>query len=320
MNIAITGITGFIGKALALKLITQGHNVCGLIHSPQKASLLPDQIKKIYGDIRNRNALKSIFASCDLIYHCAAIVNGGKQEMLETNVRGTEAVCQVALEMGIKKMIYISSVAVISGNNGPYPLKEDLPYAAYNDYGVSKILAEKVAIEYIKKGLNIAIIRPSAVYGTDEPHVIAKIVKLSKIGILPLIGDGSVKWQLIHIDDLTDFLVSIINNEKAYNDIFNVSSDETIEMIELYRLVKSFVHRGIIIRIPIRAIMPVVRFVDLPFNLKGKKPFTNKIKFFERHHTYDVSKARNVLGLKTNISLSDGFAQIYSRSTNIFYG
>jgi nucleoside-diphosphate-sugar epimerase len=311
MKIAITGITGFIGKSLAGKLSKQGHDVSGLIHSPEKASSLPGSIKKVYGDIHNKDLLKKTFASCDLIYHCAAVVNGGKKEMMHINVHGTEAVCEVARDMHIKRMIYLSSIAVISGNDGPYPLSEALPYAAYNDYGISKIESEKVVKNYIKGGLNIAIIRPSAVYGRDEPHVLSRILKLSKIGILPIAGKGLVQWQLIHIDDLTDFLISIINNDRAYNDLFNISSDETIEMIDLYRLIKTFTHKGRIIHIPIWLLMLMAGIADIPFNVQGKKPFSNKVKFFERHHTYDTSKARDILGLKTRITLEQGLSQIY---------
>ncbi len=311
MKVAITGITGFIGKSLALKLLKQGHEISGLIHLPEKAISLPKTIKKVYGDIHNKNVLKETFQSCDLIYHCAAIVNGGKNEMMQVNVRGTEAVCAVAKDMHIKRVIYVSSIAVISGNDGPYPLKETLPYAAYNDYGISKIESEKVVKEFIEKGLNTAIIRPSAVYGPNEPHVLSKLLKFSQIGIMPLAGNGHVQWQLIHIDDLTDFLISIIDNDRAYNDVFNVASDETIEMIELYKLIRTFTHRGVIIRIPMWLIMPMARIADLPFFLNGKKPFENKVKFFERHHTYDTSKARNILGLKTRITMEQGLAQIY---------
>ena len=311
MKIAITGITGFIGRSLAHKLSKQGHDVSGLIHSPGKAAFLPEGMRKVYGDILDKNVLEETFESCDLIYHCAAVVNGGKKKMMLVNVRGTEAVCEVARDMHIKKMIYLSSIAVISGNDGPYPLTETLPYAAYNDYGISKIESEKVAREFIKSGLNTAIIRPSAVYGRDEPHVLSRILKLSQLGILPLAGKGRVQWQLIHIDDLTDFLISIINNENAYNDIFNVSSDETIEMINLYRLITTFTHKGMIIHIPIWLLKLMAGVADLPFVVQGKRPFMNKVKFFERHHTYDIAKARNLLGLVTRITLRQGLAQIY---------
>ncbi len=311
MKIAITGITGFIGRSLAQKLSKQGHDVSGLIHSPGKAAFLPEGIKKVYGDILNKNVLKETFESCDLIYHCAAVVNGGKKKMMLVNVRGTEAVCEVARDMHIDKIIYLSSIAVISGNDGPYPLTEALPYAAYNDYGISKIESEKVARNSMKGGLNIAIIRPSAVYGRDEPHVLSGILKLSRLGILPLAGKGFVQWQLIHIDDLTDFLISIINNNHAYNDIFNVSSGETIEMINLYRLIMTFTHKGRIIRIPLWPLKLMAGVADIPFNIQGKRPFMNKVKFFERHHTYDTAKARDLLGLKTSITLHQGLAQIF---------
>jgi nucleoside-diphosphate-sugar epimerase len=316
MKIAVTGITGFIGRTLALKLAEQGHDVSGLVHSPEKSRLLGNNIKKLYGDIRDTAALTKLFQGCDLVYHCAAIVNGGGRAMMDVNAGGTGAVCNAVRQSKIKRMVYLSSIAVISGNDGPYPLKEELPYSAYNDYGSSKIEAEKVVRSYMKDGPDIAIIRPSAVYGPGEPHVLSGLLKLSDRGILPIAGNGLVKWQLIHIDDLTDFLVSIIDNDRAYNDIFNVSSDEALEMVDLYRLIKKITRKGVIIRIPLWLILPVAMIADTPFLFSGKKPFTNKVKFFERHHTYDTSKAKGILGLKTRISLEQGLAQIYACRKN----
>ncbi len=312
MKIAITGVTGFIGRVLASKLAGQGHTVSGLVHSPEKSSLLGTGIQKVYGDIRDTSALAQTFQGCDLVYHCAAIVNGGRKAMMDVNVRGTESVCKTVRQLKINRMVYLSSIAVISGNDGPYPLKEDLPYSAYNDYGRSKIEAEKAVMSSMKDGLKISVIRPSAVYGPGEPHALSQAFKLAEIGILPIVGEGSVKWQLIHVDDLTDFLASLINNDRAYNDTFNVSSDEAIEMISLYRLIKKISRKGVIIRIPMWLLLPITTAADLPFLLSGKKPFTNKAKFFERYHTYDTAKARSMLGLTTRISLEQGLAQTYA--------
>ena len=313
MKIAITGITGFIGRSLASKLLEQGHSITGLVHSPEKARSLPAAVRIIYGSVLSGDAVRKTFEACDAVYHCAAVVNGRRREMMQVNVRGTQIVCETALDMGIQKMIYLSSIAVISGNDGPYPLQEDLPYAAYNDYGNSKIEAEKAVRTSIGNGLNAAIIRSSAVYGPAEPHVLAGILKLSKLGVLPLAGSGAVQWQLIHIDDLIDFLASLLNNDRAYRDIFNVSSGEAIEMRELYRLIRGFSRRGIILSIPLRLILPMAWIADLPFRVAGRKPFTDKVRFFQRHHTYDISKARTILGLKTRITLRQGLAQIYGQ-------
>ncbi len=315
MKIAITGITGFIGKSLAAKLLEQGHSVTGLVHSPEKARLLPANVRAVYGTVFSRDALLQTFDACDVLYHCAAVVNGRRKDMMEVNVDGTRSVCETALGMGIQKMIHLSSIAVISGNDGPYPLREDLPYAAYNDYGVSKIEAEKVVRDYIGRGLNAAIVRPSAVYGPGEPHVLTGILKLSNWGVLPLAGSGSVQWQLIHIDDLTGFLASLINNDRAYKDIFNVSSGETIEMRELYRLVREFTGRGVIISIPVWLILPMAWLADLPLRLYGQRPFTNKVKFFQRHHIYDTAKAQKILGLDPRITLKQGLAQIFEHAS-----
>ncbi len=311
MKIAVTGITGFIGKKLALKLLKEGHEVCGLVHSEQKALLLPNNIKKFFGDIRSKTSVKKAIEGCELVYHCAAVVNGNRKTMMSVNVQGTETICEAARQLNIKKMIYISSVAVISGNEGLHPLKEDAPYSAYNDYGRSKIEAEKVVRKFIQNGVNIAVIRPSAVYGPDEPHALSYFFRLSKIGIMPIVGSGTTKWQLIHIEDLTDFLISIIGNKLAYNNIFNISSDEAVEIIQLYRLVRTLTNRGIIIHIPFRLIFPFAVLADIPFTIVGKAPFTNRVRFFEINHIYDLSKAKNILGFKTKIALRNGLSETY---------
>ena len=97
---------------------------------------------------------ENIKAEFDLIFHCAASVSSkNKAELHKVNALGTENVCRVARQRRIKKMVYLSSVAVVSGNP-EIPLVEDLPYKATNPYGESKIVAEKIALDYRKKGLN----------------------------------------------------------------------------------------------------------------------------------------------------------------------
>ncbi len=126
---------------------------------------------------------------------------------------GTDNICGLAEKLNVEKMVYLSSVAVVSGNDC-VPLSEDLPYKANNIYGESKIEAEKVVLGYRRKGLNVVILRLPPVYGEDEPHLLKKIIYLLKLRMLPLVNAGSNKLHLAYVKNVTKAILFSLNDER----------------------------------------------------------------------------------------------------------
>jgi nucleoside-diphosphate-sugar epimerase len=196
MKILITGATGFIGSHLTRALALQGHLLTCLVRKTSEYNFLTTLgAELVYGDVTDEASLVSI-PSCDIIFHCAAtVVSNNLRQLRACNVRGTEHVCRLARRMAVRRLVYVSSVAVVSGNPEPV-LTDTMPYAATNNYGISKIEAEKIVLDFRRAGLPCAIIRPPMVYGEEEPHAQDKVFFLLAHRLLPLLDKGE---RLVHM-------------------------------------------------------------------------------------------------------------------------
>ncbi len=301
MNILITGATGFIGRHLTEKLSKQtNHNLFCLVRNPAKAERLKKfGVHLIYADIIKKNSLKKLSnGEFDIVFHCAALVKSSNcQKLYQHNAIGTENICDLALKVKVSKMIYISSVAVVSGNP-QIPLTEDLPFKATNPYGESKIEAEKIVIKYRKKGLKVAIIRPSMVYGEDEPHVFKKIVFYLKKRLLPLVDRGTHKLHLVYIENVVDLLIYAMAKEQFLEGSYFISDNEILSTKEVFEIMAKAINAKPPMAIP-EFVKPLL--IKLPFI--GKQ-----IKFLSKDRVYSIGKIKN-LGFKPRHRAQDSLAK-----------
>ncbi|TBR18857.1 SDR family NAD(P)-dependent oxidoreductase, partial [bacterium] len=118
-TVLVTGATGFIGHNLVRQLVKQGHRVFALVRKTSNVNLLKELgVSLIYGDITDSESLNKVLGrKIDIIFHCAALVdNTDKNKLYKINVEGTRNICNLALGLKVERMVYISSVAVVSGN------------------------------------------------------------------------------------------------------------------------------------------------------------------------------------------------------------
>jgi dihydroflavonol-4-reductase len=124
-----------------------------------------------YGDVRDIAALRPALQGCDTLYHVAAhysLWTPHPDAMYATNVQGTTNLLQVALELGIQKVIYTSSVATIGIPDDGSPGDETMhlaPEHAIGHYKRSKILAEQAALRFCQQGLPVVIVNPATPIG-----------------------------------------------------------------------------------------------------------------------------------------------------------
>ena len=170
MNIFITGATGYIGSAVALKLAHDNNNVHALVRDPSKAKCLDHpNIKLFKGDINDVDAIRNAMDGCERVFHLAAFARLWAKPpdiFFKVNVEGTKNVLNVAIEKNISKFVYTSSTAVF-GPSINHPLCENDPRTIgfNNDYDLSKCMAEKLVLDYAARGMNALIVNPSRVYG-----------------------------------------------------------------------------------------------------------------------------------------------------------
>jgi nucleoside-diphosphate-sugar epimerase len=170
MKTFITGATGYIGQQLAMKLACMNYQVNALVRNPDADNVpVHPNIQLFKGDINDSNSINTAISGCETAYHVAGFArlgNGNSDAFYRINVEGTEKVLEQALEVGVKKIVYTSSVAVL-GHSMIHPLTEDDPRVKTfeNDYELTKSLAEKLVKKYNGKGLPGVIVSLSRVYG-----------------------------------------------------------------------------------------------------------------------------------------------------------
>lgn len=211
MKIFITGATGYIGHNLALTLANQGYSVHALVRNIQSDCLpVHDNIKLFKGDINDVDSIKTAITGCDYAYHVAAFARLGdtyNEAFYRVNVQGTENVLAQALEAGIKKFVFTSSVAVL-GPSMNFPLTENDPRIKTfnNDYELTKSIAEKLVTSYNKKGLPGVIVSLSRVYGPgvgSKTSGVNKFISMTLMGKRLVLPSGqNAEANYVFIDDV----------------------------------------------------------------------------------------------------------------------
>ncbi|MDC1454260.1 NAD-dependent epimerase/dehydratase family protein [Pelagibacteraceae bacterium] len=247
-KILITGVNGFIGNSLYKTLLKTGRLCVGTVRSN---NLKSSNFNIEYIPIDNiglttnwKIALKGV----DCIIHCAGrahimkkIDANEKKIFNSVNVDGTKQLAKQAAELGVKRLVFLSSIKV----NGEVTQEKEI--FRYNDtpnpkdaYAKSKLEAEKVLWKVSSElGLEIVIVRLPLVYGFDVKGNLARLINLVKSGVfLPL---SLVKNQrsMIGMDNLVDLLIRCIDHPEASGKTFLASDGEDLSTPELIKIIAS---------------------------------------------------------------------------------
>jgi UDP-glucose 4-epimerase len=248
MKIVITGVAGFIGANLAVRLLKEGYQIVGtdnLAYGLREN--VPDGVEFYERDIRDR-AIYNLFKGVDAVFHLAAknCISDCQADPIETadiNVTGTINVFEAARRAGVRKIIYAESSALYEGSSiFPTPESKVRPESFY---AVSKSAAMNFVGAYRRFfGMTFTALRYFCVYGpvqdyrrTIPPVMSAFIIKLLK-GERPIIyGTGEKRRDFIYVDDVNDFHLLCLLDSRTDNETHNLGSGENHSVLEIYELV-----------------------------------------------------------------------------------
>ena len=174
--ILITGASGFVGSAVLRKLIERGHEVRALVRpSSERRNLEGLPVHIVEGDLMAPETLKPAVEGCRGVFHVAAdyrLWAPDPSGMFAANVDGTRAIMAAALEVGVERIVYTSSVATLGLLPGGQPADEDTP-VLFEDmigpYKQSKFLAEAEVRALVENGkLPVVIVNPSTPIGPRD--------------------------------------------------------------------------------------------------------------------------------------------------------
>jgi dihydroflavonol-4-reductase len=224
VKVFLTGGTGFIGAQVARALRDRGDQVRALVRNPERArdpASLGCEI--VNGDLDDGPAISRGMSGCDAVIHGAAIYRVGipKKEhkaMYETNVLGTERVLRAALQAGIPKVIYISTVAAFGNTHGEVVEeghRHDGDYRSY--YDETKHKAHEIARRLIDdEGLPGVIVQPGGVYGPGDHSELGQQIMRYVDGKSPAIMSfPDFGMNMVHVDDVADGVMLCLDKGKV---------------------------------------------------------------------------------------------------------
>ncbi|EOW9219781.1 SDR family oxidoreductase [Vibrio cholerae] len=303
--ILITGSNGFLGshiveriKGKPLILLDRGtvnkHPMCPFFQC--EINSYHDYMKALQG--------------CQTIIHCAArvhIMDDNEADPLtlyrEVNTAGTVNLAKQAIDSGVKRFIFISSIKVNGeGTLVGSPFKTEDNHAPEDDYGLSKSEAEKQLVALAKdSGMEVVIIRPTIVYGPGVKANFASLMNLVSKGIpLPFGSITQNKRSLVSINNLVDLIVTCIDHPKAANQVFLVSDDHDVSTAEMVR------ELAIALDKPTWQLPVPIWCYKLFGKLFGKSDIVDRL---TGSLQVDISHTKETLGWKPPQTLQEGFKQ-----------
>ncbi|OAY63244.1 short-chain dehydrogenase/reductase family 42E member 1 [Ananas comosus] len=225
----VTGGLGFVGSALCLELARRGaaevRSLDLRTSSPWSRDLHSAGVRCIQGDVRRKKDVERALRGADCVFHLASYGMSGK-EMLQAgrvdgiNISGTCNILDVCHELGVKRLVYVSTCNVVFGGKEIVNGNESLQYFPIDDhvdpYGRSKSVAEQLVLKSNgrpskdKSGTRLytCAIRPAGIYGPGEERHLPRILSLAKMGLLFFkVGGTSIKTDWVYVENLVLALI-----------------------------------------------------------------------------------------------------------------
>jgi len=309
VNIVLTGASGFLGARLADQIDRQGGlNLTCLVRKALPAGRGREVVIK---GLDASSDWSAILKNQNAVIHAAARAHIMKEEVTDplaeyrrVNVDGTLNLARYAVEAGVKRFVFISSIKVNGEQTAPgRPFTCDDTPTPEDPYGISKLEAEQglqqIALE---TGMEVVIIRPPLVYGPGVKGNFASMIKLVEKGLPLPFGAIDNRRSLVGLDNLVDLIITCIDHANAANQVFLVSDGEDLSTSGLLRRVAKAMGK------PSRLIPVPAVLLQLGATVLGKKAVGQRLLGSLQ---VDISSTRERLDWTPPVSVDEGLRRCF---------
>lgn len=274
MTVAITGANGFVGRALIALLLedTPPRSIRAIVREPRHAlrELPAADLQVVSADVTRADSLRGIFDGCEAVVHTVAIPTERRARFTDVNVRGTEHVVAEARRAGVGRIVHLSAIGADPASQYPFLASKGAGERAVTSSGIPHVA-----------------LRPSILFGPGDDFF-PKLGFTLLFPVVPVPGDGSARFQPLHVADLAQALRAALRG--ALSGVFELGGPDVVTYDDLltetmrgYRKRRPRLHLPVPLMKPAAAAMglvlpdPPVTVAQLDLLKVDNVPATNEI-------------------------------------------
>ena len=319
-DVLITGASGFIGSAVAHKLVASGYSVRAMVRpSSPRHHIAGLDLDFCEGDLRDEVSIERAVQNVKYVFHIAAdyrLWAAHPEEIFATNVGGTRTVMREALRAAVERIVYTSSVATLALTPDGSPADETCSMSEKEGIGAykrSKIAAERVVTDMVRQNaLPAVIVNPSAPVGPRDvrPTPTGRIIVEAARGRVPAFVDTGL--NLVHVDDVAQGHLAALRRGKIGSRY--ILGGQNVSFGKMLSDIAGLVgRRPAHIRLPHWAVLPVAYASEAMAHVTGREPFATVegVRMSKHVMFFKTAKAEEELGYRSRRYL-EGLADAVS--------
>jgi nucleoside-diphosphate-sugar epimerase len=317
MEVLVTGGTGFVGSHLVRRLLSHGDRVRTLDKNP---GLFDGELRDlgaelVTGSVSDADTVDRSVAGCDLVYHLASPFGDILQPdsvYWDVEVTGTRNVLESAERHRVKRVVHCSTQGV-HGSLAETPGDEDSALSPQDYYCYSKVEGERVCQEFLARGMDIVIVRPTSVYGPGDTRGWLKLYRMVARGWFPMIGNGRTLNHPVYAENLAELFELAATTPEAKGRVYLAGDEQPVTLSELVRGVAEALGTEVrIIGFPWYGAARIgASVVETVSKTIGMKPpvFPRRLSWYKTNRAFRIDRAKDELGYRPKISLREGLAR-----------
>jgi dihydroflavonol-4-reductase len=315
MNALVTGSTGFIGRELVRRLVSDGWRVDVLLRPSSEDSKLeglPVVVRR--GDYGDPDSIRRAVEDADVVYHAGAVLGAASFKAYEQgNVVPTRILAEACLAaaLRLRRFVYVSSIAA-GGPSVPGRLKSESDASSpVSLYGRSKLMAEESLRRYSGR-LPFVSVRLANVLGVGQRETEAAL-RLMRKGILPLFGNGDRQTSLCFVQDAVQALVLAGVRSAGRGEFYYVTDGRTYAWGEIAESLAAALPRRSFLRLRTSSLYVAASVSELWSRLSGSRPALTRSEVksaWKNYWTFDNRKIREELGFEPQADFREEISRI----------
>ena len=318
----VTGANGFLGRALAARLLSNGESIRVLARRPVADLEDNPRVHVVRGDLGDPEAVERAVEGVELVYHVGAGMRGGTEAFESGTVWGTKNIVAACLRHGIRRLVYVSSLSVLdhAGHPKGVPITESSPIEPHPElrgaYSQTKLIAENLVLDAIRmQNLPAVILRPGQIFGPGaEKTPPSGVIGLA--GRWLVMGSGRLPLNLVYVEDAVDALLTAATKPDVSGRVFQLVDPATLTQREYIEAAKRYGSAPRVSYVPKLALYTLALGVELLGRVLHRSvPLSRyKIRSLAPISPFDGSAARDQLGWTPAVGTREGLLRTFSKA------